>query len=60
MKFTLEINMGNETMSSQYDVAEAVRKVSHHLTTRPGEDIGSIMDLNGNKVGEWAFRGSMT
>lgn len=56
MKFTLEIEMGNEAMRSPEDVAKALRNVAHRL---PGAmDAGYILDENGNNVGEWAFRGS--
>lgn len=57
MKFTLEIELGNEGMRSGWDIAYAIRKTERHLIE--GSDSGTVQDINGNTVGEWAYRGGM-
>jgi len=56
MKFTLSITLGNETMETPLDVAEALRKVADRLDNLSndwGDCGGLIRDLNGNLVGKW-------
>lgn len=53
MKFTLEIELGNEAMQSRSDIARALRKVSAKL--QAGRDGGQVMDLNGNSVGSFGL-----
>ena len=57
MKFTLEIELGNDAMQTRNDVMEALRKLGQNLrymndTPESGDD-GGIMDTNGNTVGKW-------
>lgn len=70
MKFTLEIEMGNDAMQSYKHLrtalkyvafAMAIRNGPHLLGSnrdgqfpRPGEG-ASVLDLNGNTVGHWAI-----
>jgi hypothetical protein len=57
MKFTLNIELGNEAMETVRDVAEAIeaslaRFSNFNLTMRDGV-FGQIVDANGNTVGRW-------
>lgn len=56
MRFDLVIRMGNDVMREPEQVADALEAAATLL--RVGRDAGTIMDINGNTVGEWAFRGS--
>ena len=56
MKFTLEIKMGSSAMREPGDVAWALVEVQRLLML--DYDSGTILDSNGNRRGEWAFRGS--
>lgn len=57
MKFTLEIELGNDAMQTRDDIEEALRSAGQNLRymSDPPEDGdgGGIMDLNGNNVGKW-------
>lgn len=62
MKFTLEIELGNEAMQFYSDITEAVIATNHRIRAssnlmaadRPKTgDGGKIRDLNGNTVGKW-------
>ena len=62
MKFTLEIEIGNEAMQTWRDVANALELVAE-VVVDGDPDFGAevwgmapsaITDLNGNKVGAWA------
>lgn len=63
MKFTLTITLGNAAMTIGLDVAALVQKVAGAMAAHGDTDLtededfegdgGSIMDLNGNKVGSW-------
>ena len=62
MKFTLEIELGNEAMQSGQDVADALAKIGMpysgvglaQIQGCLGEGEGAdIHDLNGNTVGSW-------
>jgi hypothetical protein len=57
MKFTLEIELGNDAMQTRADIEAALRKLGQNLRhmSEPPEhgDEGGIMDDNGNKVGTW-------
>lgn len=55
MKFTLEIELGNDAMSDRMDVAGALERVSHALAAAPGTSEQGIRDLNGATVGRWRF-----
>jgi hypothetical protein len=58
MKFTLEIEMGNEAMLSYADIASSVRRIFSAFA-RTHEEVednaGRIYDANGNKVGHWSI-----
>lgn len=56
MKFTLEIELGNDAMQNGRDVALALKRLGAKLVDHrfdDGTDHGKIMDLNGNSVGTW-------
>lgn len=59
VKFKLEIELGNEAMQDQHDVAKSLRGVADKLSqlqsTRFGPYglSGKILDENGNSVGRW-------
>ena len=59
MKFTLTIDLGNEAMQDQHDVAKALRGVADRLSKLTSTCFGpyglegKIMDTNGNGVGGW-------
>ena len=58
MKFTLEIELGNEAMRDSHDVSEALLGLRTKFHGRPsyfdgGNDEGTIYDENGNTVGKW-------
>lgn len=57
MKFTLEIELGNEAMQTRDDIEEALRNLGQNLRYMSdppsvGDD-GVIIDYNGNTVGKW-------
>lgn len=59
--FVLRIALGDDSMTNEYDIADALDKVVLELRTdteiRPGR-LGPgklILDENGNTVGSWAF-----
>lgn len=57
MKFTLEIELGNDAMQTYADIAASVRRIfsdfaNCHDTAE--DDAGRIYDANGNRVGEWS------
>jgi hypothetical protein len=58
MRFTLEIEMGNEAMLTYADIAFAVRRIFPDFANRSEEvdedENGNLYDANGNKVGTWA------
>ena len=66
MKFTLEIELENDTMCRPHDVAESLRRVTDSLSAHsvfdnfedldPFDRKGEIRDDNGNKVGEWSVK----
>ena len=56
MRFTVEITLGNEAMRSGSDVAGALREIAAKVET--DQDAGTVRDINGNTVGEFAYRGS--
>ena len=54
MKFTLEIELGNDAMQTEDDVARALKEVAKNIRNHGFDDATEgIFDLNGNKVGEW-------
>ena len=59
MKFYITIELGNEAMKTQEDVAKSLEQTAEKLRDYecepyPGEG-GRVMDRNGNAVGEWRF-----
>jgi len=59
MKFTLEIELGNDAMQSAEDVAEAIRsklKGIEASTFNAPEGPYNIRDRNGNTVGKWEVK----
>jgi len=62
VRFTVEIDLGNDAMRTGSDVASAVDAIARQMRER-GDDVlgvaprgiryGFIHDANGNKVGEW-------
>ena len=56
MKFTLNIELGNDAMQTGADISDALHKLAGKVygfdDAIEGER-GVIMDTNGNKVGEW-------
>ena len=69
MKFTLEINLENDAMSSSADLSAALKKVAKRIETSEyieyrqrkfvncGESITrGIVDENGNTVGNWEIK----
>lgn len=62
-RFVLSIDLENEAMQDQHDVALALRGVADRLSklisTRFGPYglEGKILDVNGNSVGKWEVKG---
>ncbi len=63
MKFTLEIELGNDAMQTYVNIRTALREVAvmlgastsaHRKITKV--DGGRIMDVNGNTVGAWEVK----
>ena len=54
-EFTLRIKMGNEAMQTPEDVANRLLAVANRLNYGMDRQSGEILDMNGNKVGEWEF-----
>ena len=54
-EFTLRIKMGNDAMQTPEDVADRLLAVANRLNYGIDRQSGEIIDLNGNKVGEWGF-----
>lgn len=64
MKFSLEINLGNDAMRTYGDIAGALRRVAanieknHDFQEEAHHDAeGDIKDPLGNSVGSWAIAG---
>lgn len=59
MRFTVEIELGNDAMQTWGDVRRVLRELVRHLSdatqphSKPQIDGGKIMDVNGNSVGKW-------
>lgn len=58
MKFTVEIELGNDGMRTNADVAAALEALAQRLEDlgagwAPPQAEGTIMDGNGNTVGRW-------
>lgn len=63
IKFKLEIELGNEAMQDQHDVAKALANVAERLRKLVSTKFGpyglegKIQDQNGNTVGRWEVTG---
>lgn len=61
MRFTVEIELGNEAMETWQDLRDALKRVAGKMGSKacclgsaPSNGDGSkIMDENGNSVGRW-------
>ncbi len=56
MKFTLEIELGNDAMQTGDDIRQILRNVAHimRISDLPNVgDEGAFRDVNGNTVGKW-------
>ena len=53
MEFKLTIELGNDAMKDQYDIATALRQLARDVES--GREAGYVRDLNGNTVGEYAL-----
>lgn len=53
MKFTIEIELGNDAVQTAEDVAEILRATSAQVTDIRLGSFRNIRDLNGNTVGLW-------
>jgi hypothetical protein len=51
-KFILTIELGNDAMQTEMDIANALREIASRITLT-GKDGGVIRDENGNTVGSW-------
>jgi hypothetical protein len=58
MEFTVTIRMGNEGMSDEQDVSNALYSIAKRMALYGWERSGRITNPNGNVVGEWGFRKS--
>ena len=54
-EFTLRITLGNEAMQTPEDVAASLRDIANRLDWGMYRRSGEILDMNGNRVGEWEF-----
>lgn len=55
MKFTLEIELGNDAMQDAWDICEAMRNLPIKSSSIQKRDSGKVFDRNGNSVGKWEF-----
>ena len=55
-QFVLKINMGNEGMKNDLDIAESLIRCANFIKTDGLMD-STIRDINGNNVGSWSFVG---
>lgn len=56
--FTLTLKMGNAAMMTPADVADALRRAAYWIEeyeTAEADTARSILDQNGQRVGEWRF-----
>ena len=58
MRFTLDIQMGNDAMQTYADIAAAVQRIFSDFARQHKnveDNAGRIYDANGNKVGTWSI-----
>ena len=53
--FSLNINLGNETMNSVEEVAGALQAIVDRLESDPYDQVGYIEDRDGHTVGSYLF-----
>ena len=58
MQFKLTINLGNEAMQTDNDIARALRRVVWEVEGGIDNYSGIIKDINGNSVGSYAIEGN--
>lgn len=57
MKFTVEIETGNDAVSGLRDISGLLKKVADKVKDLPNvPDGGKIMDTNGQSVGTWDYK----
>jgi len=52
-EFTLTIKLGNAAMQDYADIAEALTRLGELMADYGDDTPTSIIDQNGNRVGEW-------
>jgi len=52
-EFTLRIKLGNDAMYDGEDVGDVLRDIADDVRYM---DNDVILDMNGNRVGEWRFK----
>ena len=58
MTFTMTIEMGNDSMQTYADIAQATARIFSDFSRQHEEvedNAGRIYDANGNKVGHWSI-----
>lgn len=55
-KFTMTIEMGNDSMKTKSAVARTLISVGNRIWKDTTETEGIIKDANGNRVGTWEFK----
>ena len=53
-QFVLKINMGNDGMKDDLDIANALIRCANFIKTDGLMD-STIRDINGNSCGDWSF-----
>ena len=55
--FSLTIELGNEGMKDKHDIARVLSDLEQKFRRNPsiGVMAGSLRDVNGNRVGQWAI-----
>lgn len=56
LSFVLSIELGNAAMSTNDDVAKALRDAADKVEGAAVPDQGNVRDANGNTVGWWAIQ----
>jgi hypothetical protein len=51
-KVTITVEMGNDAMQTETDLADALRKLAKRIETSGLARITKVMDENGNNVGK--------
>ena len=59
VKFSLEIELGNDGMTSPQDVSDCLQKIAKDIGRAGTLGVGDscrILDVNGNAVGRWRVK----